>query len=196
MRRRRLTARPIRVVERFTALFIATGPVGFIQDDSVEMLLSDYTTQVQFLVHDQTNADFTQAELTAAINDAREAVALDFHCVRKLYIAPPFNAPLSPIYSPVSVITNTEAYPLKSANGLNSQIVGANVTNGGGGYSPATIVTFDVPPGMDFGSSFGSSFGPTPAVGVQAMGVPVLSQSGKVTAVPGRPPLRSPSTAS
>ena len=34
------------------------------------MLLSDYTTQVQFLVHDQTNADFTQTELTNAIKAA------------------------------------------------------------------------------------------------------------------------------
>ena len=62
------------------------------------MLLSDYTTQVQFLVHDQTNADFTQAELTNAINNARTAVALDFHCVREMHIAPPTNAPPSSIY--------------------------------------------------------------------------------------------------
>src|SRR5438445_13186999 len=106
------------------------------------MLLSDYTTQVQFLIHDQTNADFTQTELTNAINNARTAVALDFHCVRKLYIAPPATAPFSTLYSPVSVITNTEAYPLLSANGKNSQIVGANVTAGGTGYTSAPTVTF------------------------------------------------------
>src|SRR5258707_5298107 len=105
------------------------------------MLLSDYTTQVQFLVHDQTNADFTQAELTNAINNARTAVALDFHCVRQLYIAPPANAPLSSLYSPVSVITNTEAYPLLGPNGSNSQIVGSNVTAGRSGYNGATPVT-------------------------------------------------------
>src|ERR1700682_4069511 len=110
------------------------------------MLLSDYTTQVQFLVHDQTNADFSQAELTAAINDARLATALDFHCVRKLYIAPPQNAPLSSLYSPVSVITNTETYPLISANGLNSQIVGANVTAGGTGFTSTPTVTFSAGP--------------------------------------------------
>src|SRR6266403_980294 len=103
------------------------------------MLLSDYTTQVQFLVHDQTNADFTQAELTNAINNARTAVALDFHCVRPLYIAPPTNSPLlSTNYRPVSVITNQELYPLIGSNGLNSQIVGANVTAGGSGYTQAT----------------------------------------------------------
>jgi hypothetical protein len=110
------------------------------------MLLSDYTAQVQFLIHDQTNADFSQAELTNAINDAREAVALDFHCVRKLYISPPFNAPFSSLYSPVSVIQNVEAYPLKSANGTNSQIVGANITAGGTGYTSIPTVTFAVGP--------------------------------------------------
>jgi len=111
------------------------------------MLLSDYTTQVQFLVHDQTNQDFTQAELTAAINNARNAVAMDFHCVRKLYIAPPQNAPLSSLYSPVAVIPNTEAYPLISANGLNSQIVGANVTAGGTGFTSTPTVTLAAGPG-------------------------------------------------
>lgn len=110
------------------------------------MLLSDYITQVQFLVHDQTNADFSTAELTNAINNARTAVALDFHCVRALYIAPPTNAPLSTLYSPVSVIQNQEAYPLLGPNGLNSQIVGANVTAGGSGYTSAPTVTFAVGP--------------------------------------------------
>ena len=111
------------------------------------MLLSEYTTQVQFLVHDQTNADFSQTELTNAINNARTAVALDFHCCRQLYIAPPNNAPFSTIYSPVSVIQNVEAYPLLGPNGKNSQIVGANLTAGGSGYTAATTVTFAVGPG-------------------------------------------------
>lgn len=131
------------------------------------MLLSDYTTQVQFLVHDQTNADFSQTELTAAINNARNSVGLDFHCVRKLYIAAPQNAPLSSLYSPVSVIPNTEAYPLISANGLNSQIVGANVTAGGTGYTQATASV---------------SFAVGPAGSVRATGVPVVT-NGAVTAI-------------
>ena len=46
------------------------------------MQLSDYITQLQFLLHDQANADFSQAELINAINDARKVVALDFHCCR------------------------------------------------------------------------------------------------------------------
>ena len=46
------------------------------------MQLSDYITQLQFLLHDQTNADFSQAELINAINDARVVTALDFQCCR------------------------------------------------------------------------------------------------------------------
>lgn len=130
------------------------------------MLLSDYITQVQFLVHDQSNQDFTPTELTNAINNARKAVALDFHCVRKLYISPPNNAPISSLYSPVSVIPNVEAYPLKSANGLNSQIVGAAITAGGANYTAAATVTFAAGPG-------GS---------VLATGVPVIT-NGVITGV-------------
>jgi hypothetical protein len=130
------------------------------------MLLSDYITQVQFLVHDQTNQDFSQTELINAINDAREAVALDFHCVRKLYISPPNNAPVSSLYSPVSVIQNVEAYPLKAANGLNSQIVGAAITAGGANYTAAATVTL--------------AAGPTGSV--LATGTPVIT-NGAVTGV-------------
>lgn len=131
------------------------------------MLLSDYTTQVQFLIHDQTNADFTQAELTNAINNARTAVALDFHCVRQIFMAPPTNAPLmSAIYTPVSVIQNVEAYPLIGPNGKNGQVVGANVTAGGSAYTAATIATFAAPP----------------AGGVQATGAPVVT-AGVVTGI-------------
>jgi hypothetical protein len=110
------------------------------------MLLSDYITQVQFLVHDQTNADFSQAELTNAINNARNAVALDFHCTRVLYLAPPFNAPLMANYMPVSVIPKVELYPLIGSNGNNNQVVGANVLTGGANYTAATTVTFSAGP--------------------------------------------------
>jgi hypothetical protein len=130
------------------------------------MLLSDYITQVQFLVHDQSNQDFTTQELTNAINNARLSVALDFHCVRKLYISPPNNAPISSLYSPVSVIPNVEAYPLLGPNGLNSQIVGAAITAGGANYSAATTVTFAA----------------GPAGSVRATGVPVIT-NGVVTGV-------------
>jgi len=136
------------------------------------MLLSDYITQVQFLIHDQTNADFSTAELTNAINNARTAVALDFHCVRALYLAPPTNAPAvttasALYYRPVSVIPNVEAYPLLGPNnGLNGQIVGTTVLTGGSGYTAATTVTFSAGPG-------GS---------VQATGTPVIT-AGVVTGI-------------
>jgi hypothetical protein len=110
------------------------------------MLLSDYTAQVQFLVHDQTNADFSQAELTNVINDARTVVAEDFQCARQTLLAPPTGAPNASSYSPVSVITNQELYPLKGTNGLGGQVVGCNVTAGGTGYTAATVVSIAAGP--------------------------------------------------
>lgn len=131
------------------------------------MLLSDYITQVQFLVHDQTNADFTQSELTATVNNARNSVALDFHCCRQAYLSPQSNAPPNlALYAPVSVIQNQEIYPLYGQNGLNGMVVGANVTAGGTGYSTATVVTFS-------GGPAGST---------QATGVPVIA-NGVITGI-------------
>jgi hypothetical protein len=130
------------------------------------MLLSDYITQVQFLVHDQTNADFTQSELTAAINNARTVVGEDFQCVRQTYLSAPNNAPNNSAYNPVSVIPNQELYPLVGANGLNGVVVGANIVTGGSGYSPSTTVTF----------------GPGPSGSVQATGIPVIT-GGVVTGI-------------
>lgn len=130
------------------------------------MLLADYLTQVQFLLHDQSNQDFTQSELTAAINNAREVVAEDFHCCRATYLAAPNNAPNIAAYNPVSVIQNQELYPLVGPNGLNGNVVGANVSSGGSGYSAATTVTFAAgPPGS-----------------VQATAVPVIS-GGVITGI-------------
>lgn len=123
------------------------------------MLLSDYTTQVQFLVHDQTNADFTQQELTNAINNARKVVAEDFQCCRQTLLAPPVGAPNATSYNPVSVVFNQELYPMRGPNGLAGQVVGVNVVNGGSGYSSATTVTI----------------GAGPSGSVQALAVPVIS---------------------
>jgi len=130
------------------------------------MLLSDYMTQVQFLVHDQSGADFSNSELTAAINNARLAVALDFHCVRDVYLVPWTNAPNPSLYRPVSTIQNQELYPLAGTNGNNGIVVGANVTTQGANYSAATTVTFSAPP----------------TGGMQATGVPVIS-NGAITSI-------------
>ena len=127
--------------------------------------LQDYINQVQFLVHDQAAVDFSTLELTNAINNARNAVALDFHCVRSPYLSPPVNAPNSTLYRPVSMILNQEAYQLLGANSQNGQIVGANVITGGSGYT-APIVAFAAPP----------------AGGVQALGVATVT-NGVVTGI-------------
>jgi hypothetical protein len=130
------------------------------------MLLSDYITQVQFLLHDQTNADFSSPELTNQINDARVAVSLDFHCCRQAYLSPAANAPNPALYAPVSTIQNQEIYPLNGPNGLNGQVVGANVLSGGINYTRATTI----------------GFAAGPQGSVQATGVPVIS-NGVLTGV-------------
>jgi hypothetical protein len=130
------------------------------------MLLSDYITQVRFLVHDQASSDFTDSEITAAVNNARTVVAEDFNCCRVTYLAQPTNAPNPAAYNPVNVIPNQELYPLIGVNGQNGIVVGANVTNGGSGYSDATTVTFQA----------------GPAGSVTATGVPVIT-NGVVTGI-------------
>jgi hypothetical protein len=132
------------------------------------MQLSDYITQLQFLLHDQGNADFSTAELTNAINVARLTTSLDFQCCRTAYLTPPFGVANPGAYAPVSTIQNQELYPLTGAPGntLRGQIVGANVTNGGANYSAATTVTFAA----------------GPAGSVQALGMPVIS-GGVITSI-------------
>jgi hypothetical protein len=90
------------------------------------MLLSDYSTQVQELVHDSSGIDYTQTELTGFINNARNRVALDFGCVRKYFTG-------------LSTIINQETYPITSG-------VGGALITAGGVYSSAPSVTFGPPP--------------------------------------------------
>jgi len=132
------------------------------------MQLSDYITQLQFLLHDQSNADFSQTELINAINDARKAVGLDFHCCRVVYLTPP-NAVANPgSYNPVGVIANQEIYSLTGQPGNSNDgiVVGAAVTAGGANYTAAATVTF--------------SAGPSGSV--LATGVPVIN-SGVISAI-------------
>lgn len=138
------------------------------------MQLSDYITQVQFLLHDQSNADFSQQELINAINQAREVAALDFQAVRSTYLTPP-NAVANPgAYNPVGVIPNQEIYYLNNAySGVTGAAVanggvvcGACVTAGGTGYTSATTVTFSA----------------GPAGSILARGVPVIV-NGVITAI-------------
>ena len=85
------------------------------------MRLVDYIDQVKFLIHDAVNADFSQAELINAVNNARAAVALDFHCVRRSFLVPiPGTVPgPNTVYFPVSIIKGQEWYRTKGINGIN-----------------------------------------------------------------------------
>ena len=91
------------------------------------MLLSDYITQVQELVHDSAGIDYTTVELTNFINNARKRVALDFHCVRSFFTG-------------LTTIVGQETYPMTGA------IAGAKVVLGGGGFSAAPTLGFPQPP--------------------------------------------------
>lgn len=89
-------------------------------------VLSDYQLKVQELVHDLSNIDFTASELTGYINNARERVALDFHCVRSFL-------------QNSSLIAGQEQYPISGG------IAGANVLTAGG-YATTPTITFSAPP--------------------------------------------------
>lgn len=88
--------------------------------------LQNYLDQTQRLVHDVTNATFTQAELIDYINEAREDVAIDMHCVRTFFTG-------------VQLIQGQEIYP------INGAVVGANVTSGGL-YAVVPTAVFDAAP--------------------------------------------------
>ena len=87
------------------------------------MLLSDYITQVRSLIHDSAGTDWTDAELTNHINNARQTVAMDMACVRTLYTG-------------LDCILNQETYPISGGIG------GITMTAGGSGYTSAPTVTF------------------------------------------------------
>lgn len=84
--------------------------------------LAQYTNDVQNLIHDTSGADFSQAQLTNFINQARQRVAIDCQCVRGFLPA-------------LNTITQQETYQ------YNGTIGGVAVTNGGSGYSPSPTVT-------------------------------------------------------
>jgi hypothetical protein len=133
------------------------------------MFLSDYIAQVQFLLHDQANQDFSQSELTQAINNARTAVALDFQCVRVSYLTPPNQVANPTFYQPVGIIANQEVYQLNGqpGNSNGGVVVGATINNGGSNYSPNTTCTFSA----------------GPAGSTRATGTPVVSATGVITAI-------------
>jgi hypothetical protein len=116
------------------------------------MLLSDYIFQVQELVHDSSGIDYTSAELTAYINDARNQIADDFWCVRTYF-------------TNLSSIVNQETYPITSGVG------GAKVT-AGGVYATPPSVTFGPPgPGGIQATGIAVMGGTAPNLFVQQIGM-------------------------
>jgi hypothetical protein len=90
--------------------------------------LQTYVTQVQRLVHDASNAQFSDPELISYINTARDDVALDMHCVRTFYRG-------------VQGVPGQEIYQLAGA------VPGATITAGGNYTSSPTVVFDPAPPG-------------------------------------------------
>lgn len=82
--------------------------------------LQDYITQVQYLVHDSSGANFTQNQLINFINQARYRVALDTHCYRQFITG-------------LNTIAQQETYV------YNGTVGGVTVTNGGSGYTNPTV---------------------------------------------------------
>lgn len=82
--------------------------------------LQDYITQVQYLVHDSSGANFTQTQLINFINQARVRVALDTHCVRKFITG-------------LNTIAQQETYI------YNGTIGGINLVAGGTNYTSPTV---------------------------------------------------------
>jgi hypothetical protein len=77
--------------------------------------LSDYSLQVQQLVHDTASIDFSQSDLTGYVNNARNRVAMDFHNVRYLF-------------QNASLIAAQEQYPIFGG------VCGLTIANGGANY--------------------------------------------------------------
>lgn len=132
------------------------------------MLLSDYISQVQELVHDSSGIDYTQAEMTNFVNNARNRVALDFHCVRTLF-------------APLTTIVNQEIYPMFGG-------VGGALVTAGGTYAAAPAVTFAAPPSGVTATGFPVMTGTAPNLTISSIAMtnwgsgygaaPVVSISG------------------
>lgn len=80
--------------------------------------LATYRTECRRLLHDATQKFWSNAELNDYINDARTRVAADTGCVRRLVTA--------------YISEGIEQYPIGG-------VTGGLVTNGGSGYTAATV---------------------------------------------------------
>lgn len=89
--------------------------------------LQNYVDDVEELVHDLTNSSWPLSRVIARINQAREDVALDMHCVRSLV-------------NGVQLITGQEIYS------YNGAVAGATITAGGSGLPASPSVVFGSAP--------------------------------------------------
>lgn len=92
------------------------------------MQLQDYLNQVRVLINDTNSANFSDATLTSFINQARNRVAMDTHCVRGFLSLTGQNA--------LNTIGGKENYY------YNGTVGGVTVTAGGTGYASAPAITF------------------------------------------------------
>lgn len=90
--------------------------------------LQDYLNQIRLLIHDTNSSDFTDSTLTNFINQARQRVALDCHCVRGFLSVTGGNA--------LNTVAAQENYT------YNGTIGGVTVTNGGSGFTSAPTISF------------------------------------------------------
>jgi hypothetical protein len=86
--------------------------------------LQNYVTETQRLLHDAQAQYWSVAELTDYINEGRQMVVCDTGCNRLLQI--------------IYLSTGQESY---AWSGTGGGVTGANVTNGGAGYTSAPTVT-------------------------------------------------------
>lgn len=119
-------------------------------------LLSEYTTEVQNLIHDDSFSSVTSTQMTTFINAARQRVAKDAQCVRLLISG---QGPILSIavnlgghnYSNNPVVTVTGQMGtgcVSTATVVGGVITAIAVNNGGSNYSPPLLVTITDPTGM------------------------------------------------
>lgn len=127
--------------------------------------LQDYITNLRFIIHDTGAADFSDSTLTNFINQARNRVALDTHCVRGFFGVTSDNAlntipaqenylysgsvggvtvgaPGTGYTAPaVTLVGGGGTGATAQAQVINGQIIAINMTNWGTGYTSNPTVT-------------------------------------------------------
>jgi hypothetical protein len=100
------------------------------------VLTSDYISQIRELVHDLQSVDWTDTELIAIVNNARQRAALDLHCVRTFFTG-------------LTTIPGQEVYPIRGG------VSNFQILSGGTGYTfpPAVNITPSPPANGTFASA-------------------------------------------